>query len=454
MNQWQIIFEGELTPPVRFGVEAVSAAIHEYARYWPHVGPEDAAFSGVRLALAAPEDHVPAHGYRIAVEAPRDGRQLARIFGADDVALMHGCMEFCGRYLGQARLARRTANPYYFNPLFTEAPLPQTDYTSAPAIQRRGLWTWGMSVYDWRGYLENMARLRLNEVIIWNDFAPLNGREIVERAHSLGIGVIWGYAWGWDTTMRLDVSDEAVERIIATYEREYAPLGGDGIYFQSFTETGSETLDGRLIAEAVTEFVNRTAGRLLEKHPGLRLQFGLHAASVKNRLAYIAQVDPRVEIIWENCGDFPYHSLPDHTDAPEETRAFTEKIITLRPEGVAGAVLKSMVQLDWGRFQHQTGPAMLGCGSEAEIEARLPLFRQIWRYVAGEWLAHGEKCLETARQFAANDGAAVYNLVDDGLFEREIPLPVALFAECLWDPAREWRDILRETVQRPDIAMI
>ena len=47
MNKWQIIWEGELSGPVRFGVRAISAAIHEYARYWPHVGPENAAFSGV-----------------------------------------------------------------------------------------------------------------------------------------------------------------------------------------------------------------------------------------------------------------------------------------------------------------------------------------------------------------------------------------------------------------------
>ena len=453
MNKWQIIWEGELSGPVRFGVRAISAAIHEYARYWPHVGPENAALSGVCLALAGPEDGVLAHGYRVTVDEPKDGRQLARILGADDAALMHGCMDFVGRYLGQARLSRRTAHPYYLNPLFTEAPLPPADWTSAPAIAHRGLWTWGLAIYDWRGYLENMARLRLNEVIIWNDFAPLNGREIVEYAHDLGIGVIWGYAWGWDTTMRLDVSDEAAAGIIEKYGREYAPLGGDGIYFQSFTETGSETLDGRLIAEAVVEFVNRIAGRLLQRHPGLRLQFGLHADSVKNRLRYIAQVDPRVEIVWENCGDFPYHSLPDRVSDPEGTRAFTEKLLALRPDAAAGAVFKSMTQLDWGRFQHQTGPAMLGCGGEAEIRARLPEAREVWRYVTGEWLHHGEKCPEIARLFAGRENTALYNLVEDGLFEREIPLPAALFAECLWDPSRAWADILRETAQRPDVTL-
>ena len=46
-------------------------------------------------------------------------------------------------------------------------------------------------MYDYRGFFENMARLKLNEIIIWNDYAPTNGREIVAYAHSLGIRVIW-----------------------------------------------------------------------------------------------------------------------------------------------------------------------------------------------------------------------------------------------------------------------
>ena len=123
------------------------------------------------------------------------------------------------------------------------------------------------------------------------------------------------------------------------------------------------------------EFVNRIAGRLLERHPGLRLQFGLHADSVKNRLPYIAQVDPRVAIVWENCGDFPYHSLPDRVSDPEGTHDFTERLLALRPGADTGAVLKSMTQLDWGLFEHQTGPILVGCANEATIQARLPLAR-------------------------------------------------------------------------------
>ena len=70
-----------------------------------------------------------------------------------------------------------------------------------------------------------------------------------------------------------------------------------------------------------------------------------------------------------------------------------------------------------------------------------------------EWLHHGERCLETVRQFAAQKNAALYNLAEDGLFEREIPLPAALYAECLWNPAWSWPDILRDTARQPGVSL-
>ncbi|MBO5669983.1 MAG: hypothetical protein J6S41_00405, partial [Clostridia bacterium] len=39
-------------------------------------------------------------------------------------------------------------------------------------------------------------------------------------------------------------------------------------------------------------------------------QFGLHATSVNTHLDSIARVDKRVEIVWEDCGEFPYGYTP------------------------------------------------------------------------------------------------------------------------------------------------
>ena len=56
----------------------------------------------------------------------------------------------------------------------------------------------------------------------------------------------------------------------------------------------------------VVDMVNEVAGQIWEITPDLRIIFGLHATSVRNRLDEIARVDPRMEILWEDCGEFPY----------------------------------------------------------------------------------------------------------------------------------------------------
>lgn len=148
---------------------------------------------------------------------------------------MYGAMDFVNRIIPAAEQAHKWMFPYYFvNPFETGfAPM---DETSSPSVARRGLWTWGHVIYDYRGYLTNMARLKLNELVIWNDFAPLNADEIVAFAHGLGIRIIWGYSWGWDTSIKTDLSDPLAlhaleDSVVDTFVRHYAALPGDGIYF-------------------------------------------------------------------------------------------------------------------------------------------------------------------------------------------------------------------------------
>ena len=66
-------------------------------------------------------------------------------------------------------------------------------------------------------------------------------------------------------------------------------LPGDGIYFQSFTETTEQELDGRSIADVVVPWVNGICASHPEKRP-TELQFGLHATSVAQKLDRIASL--------------------------------------------------------------------------------------------------------------------------------------------------------------------
>ncbi len=393
-------------------------------------------------------------GYVIDIPEEKDGTQFIEICGSDAAMTMYACSEFANIVLPKLHRSNTSCSPYYFHPLFTEKALPKYHFHSSPAVKHRGLWTWGHVIYDYRGFFENMARLRLNEVIIWNDFPPLNAKEVVEKAHSLGIKVIWGYAWGWDTGMRIDTTEDAVNAIVNEYEEGYAGIPGDGIYFQSFTETTKETLDGRLIAEAVVDFVNRISERLLEKHPDLLLQFGLHAMSVKNRLDIIAETDSRVHIVWEDCGAFPYHYIVTNRENAEETNLLTKKILDLRQNAVCGAVLKGMICLNWNRFAHMTAPMNIGCADGETIQRRRDEIKPILHILQADWAAYGEPLAQIVRMYAEKDDAELYGLYEDGVLERDITLPVAVFADTLWDPSRDYADILHETMSRPDISFI
>ena len=95
----------------------------------------------------------------------------------------------------------------YFDTPFHEK-LPVWSKISAPDVEDRGIWTWGHTIYDYRSFMDNMLRLKMNEIVVWNDYAPINAREIADYAHSLGMKLIWGFAWGWgvdcNTSAQLD----------------------------------------------------------------------------------------------------------------------------------------------------------------------------------------------------------------------------------------------------------
>ena len=307
--------------------------------------------------------------------------------------------------------------------------------------------------------MDNMVRAKLNTLIVWNDFVPVNAQEVVAYAHDCGIKFYWGFSWCWDTDCKsFDLSriDDYVGDIVRNYETNYAHLGGDGIYFQSFTELHEETIGGVLIADAVTQLVNRAAGRILDKHPSLDIQFGLHATSVRERLDYIARTDPRVRITWEDCGAFPYAYLPDQIDGFEETCAFARSLLSLRGDNEKfGSVLKGFTNLDWTVFEHLRGPSLMGVAPKDLTRQRVARKKEIWRLVQAYWLRNASYALDMIRIFAneGNKDLCITALVEDGGFEARLPYPVALWAQMLWDPAQNVNDILCDVALRPDVSM-
>lgn len=403
------------------------------------------------------KDEIKKDGYVVKVmDNPENTElKLVLITANDAQSLYYGAVDFVDDYLSDATPVDHRPIRIY-GEMF-DFKLPDYYNSSAPKVKKRTVFTWGHPINDYKNYIENMARLKLNQVIIWNDFIPINSKEIVEYAHEYGIEVIWGFAWGWSTNCNnidLDALDKLAEDIVKQYENEYLGMG-DGIYFQSFTELNADKIGDRLISEVVADFVNVVSGKLLEKYPDLFIQFGLHATSVKDHLEFIAKVDKRVEIIWENCGAFPYWGDPlvVNDEHFEKTIEFNDKIIALRKEGSFGMLFKGFLTLDWiDRFAHQEGPFILGMANDTLIEKDREMVKPMWRYFQTGYMKNGEYAYRMAKHIA--DNAPEVTLGMAGQFAGGIWFAEALCAQIFWECDKPYDEIFEKVSKRRSVEIV
>lgn len=435
-------------------IRRLSEIILDYTGEYPICFPDDSAEAAREArkiyigsaALTGQPALTGSEEYRITVKD-----DTVFIEGSDENGVLYGCIDFYDKYLSKIEWTYKS-QPYIKNPF--EAALPDFSLTSSPSVKKRGLWTWGHVIYDWRGYIDNMMLLKMNTLIMWNEFLPLNADEIIAYAHRAGIKVYFGFPWGWSTDCKnidLESLDTLSDGVVDYYEKNYAASGCDGIYFQSFTELSVDNIGGVSIADAVTNFVNKTAAKIFAKYPKLDLQFGLHASSVKEKLGSISRVDERITIVWEDCGDFPYNYMPSEVGDFENTLDLTHRIATLRGEKESfGAVLKGLTKLDWAEFEYPTGPYFIGVCSEKKARERSERKKDIWRFLEAYWLTNADHAYRTVKAIAADTkgNCCLTALVEDGMFERKLHYPVALLAEMLWDVGKETGELIKSVALR------
>ncbi len=460
MKEFAIIYGSPETDLQKRAVEELTSILLDYTLSYPICIPYDESLdvSDYKCIYVGTKESNPyirntseatlseQEGYRIQT---KNGTTV--IEGYDDAGVLYGVLDFYNKYV--VTHEHPDDDRYWIN-FLAEDELPDFEYTSFPSVKERGLWTWGHVIYDYRGYLDHMMKLKMNRIIIWNDFVPANAEEIVSYAHARNIKVIWGFAWLWDTDCNLvDIRnlEQYADGIFRKYETEYARIGGDGIYFQTFTELHEDHIGDICIAQAATEFVNRTARLFYDKYPDMELQFGLHATSVKNQLEFIRNVDPRIRIVWEDCGAFPFSYIPSDVNDFEKTKEFVQKAAHLRGERERfGVVTKGLVKLDWSQFEHQRASHCLGVSSASMKRNRIENKRRIWRYIQSEWLVHADKAYEMVREMcrSRNGELCIFALVEVGMFEENIMYPVALYSEMLWDCNTDITTLTREVSRR------
>lgn len=164
-------------------------------------------------------------------------------------------------------------------------------------------------------------------------------------------------------------------------------------------------------------------------------------------------MDPRITIVWEDCGAFPFSYVPSDLRRFEETEAFVREIEVLRGEeerfgcGDKGPSLLGLALLpsSAGAVRHGLSFAALyppqGRGKTGAVA------------VCGRILAQKRyPCIPYApRHGGIRRDILITGLLEDALFEENIWFPAALFAEMLWDPRSPAEELLVRVAMRPDV---
>ena len=448
---------GSLTPVENTAVDRLHGLVQSFVPYTPAVRAWDAPADektaltlipgtlngNPRLRMLAdrgffqPETRPEGYSVKTAPDPDDPSRRLTVLQGADPAGVLYAAADY-ERY---AIRDREVYEGYIYNRHYRPFIDPALPFArqSAPAIEHRGLWTWGHVICDFRGYIDHMADNRMNTLIVWNDFAPSNAAEIVAYAHEHAVKVIWGFSWCWgepvDPQSAADL-EKWTQRVLDTYEKQYLPTGGDGIYFQAFTETKDTVIGGESIASLAARWVDAISRAVYARFPDLWIQFGVHATSIRESADEMRQLDPRMSIVWEDAGGFPYAYDPRKSD-DAATLDYTRRLLSLRGERERfGAVFKGYTVLNWPTIEHQRSAFPMGVMPEPYKKARAGEKEFYWRFVAPYWIRKAP-FLQTILQTIARAPVAdrlVTALVEDGLWEESSHTSAAILAELMWDP--------------------
>ncbi len=456
--RWKLLCSPQPDPTEKKAIEELYGVVRTYLPYIltvctdpAEITPKDHVIyigttgsNPVLLQLAErgayrPTEKREGYSIRVSPAADRPGMTDIILQGADPTGVLYAVYEFEHAYLDD----KLKYEGYHFEDRFRPFvdPCPEFETAASPGIVNRGLWSWGHKIYDYRAYLDNMARCRLNMLVMWNDLVPVNAKELLEYAHLNGIRVIWGFTCAWGEDITVDPLDPAEaerwgKRVLDIYEREYAPLGGDGVYFQCFTESNNLCIKDVPVAKLATDWINHMVGVLHAAHPELYIQFGIHASSIRENLGMMSTLSPHTTPMWEDCGGFPFHYDPRQGDIPQ-TLAYSRRLIEMaKPNGRFGVVLKGFTVLPWKAFEHYKGNILAGKTDAVYRKRALEDRRFYWRFCEPYWINHAPelKAFCTAVADAGFADSTVTALVEDGLFEEELSPSVGIYAELLWDP--------------------
>jgi hypothetical protein len=471
-TRWVIIF-GSYSGTEQLAVNQLQKLIQRYLPYIIEVLPATGTMdrgNDHMILIGTPENnpHIRAllqqtnlpqvvnpQGYLLAcLDSPwHSGSRILLVTGTTAQGILHG-VQALGKHLSTTVTARLLTGPEG-HPDYRKSfdALPEFVIHESPVIERRGIWCWGYTIHDYRRFLDQMVHLRMNTIIAWNDFPPINAPQFIDYAHERGISVIFGFHWGWglsNVSLTVPTDRQTIKEIVVEkYLNYYRDLNLDGIYFQTLTEHSKMEENGITTARAACMLVNDTSNALWKIKPDLKIYFGLHATSIQENYTDLVDILPAITIIWEDAGGIPYSYNPilDPIATPEKAREYSKRLATFRSGTQFALVPKGWPYLRWeDEFEHH-GPFILGEQDASWIRHRLEERRTEWSRFNALWLQNYPFAARFYREISAiAPNMLATSLIEDSGLEEIIQPSVALLAESIWNPNRSDEIILQEAL--------
>lgn len=334
-------------------------------------------------------------------------------------------------------------------------------------IDHIGLWTWGGKVFHWKRYLDHMQLSGMDRVVLWHDRVPANARAIQDYARALGIAVIWGFNWSWNSPVCLNSESDAGEwrdRVLTILNDEYAPLDPDGICFQvGGTEFDFECRLGCAVCRqaygggGVGDLYVKFAGTIIEavrqQYPTLKLYANVHLGGVHRSFEALKVLDPSINIMWEDLPGpkrhlevpFAYDWTDDDTAVTKTTLARVRRMCELRGPAEDVAFIVKGFPNHWGGGD----PMLL---EPVDLKALATVYQDKWDQAAVYCEKRLADALAVFRIIAESPARCktVLLLVEHGLWEYRRYYPAMLIVEALNDPFRDPDTVIRAARDRCD----
>lgn len=390
---------------------------------------------------------VPKGGYFIR-SLTDGGRNIVAIAGDGPSETLWGVCDFLDTVVPtlEGKICH-TPSARYPGLFFRTDVIPESAYATAPQTPVRSVFSWGHVQDDYRETFKAMATARFNRAILWNDQLVINAKEVIACAHDWGVKVYWGFSWGWTLSGRDGPVDfgKLADEVVSEWRAKWKPMGGDGIYFQSFTETEKKTIGGKNIPEAVVTFVNSVTKRIRAEAPGLDIVFGLHSNSMRYPGAdeALRRVDSSLEILWENCGGFPYWEA--HGEVVKPDVEFNDRILAL--SGKVGLAWKAQLRMDWRHYVPPAGPFLLGCAGRRVLDRDRAIIAPQHAAYDEDWILNGRAVWEFIRHIRSGRHPPYeFNAVAE--YNPPYAYSTLVQAELFWNSDDLWEEISKRARMR------